>query len=236
MYSFMFLPFPELCLHIHLGQRKLHYRWTLHLLWVHHYFPFRILQNLALSGALRWATLIILLLLLFCLWISIVYCSLCEHFNKKTAYVGKSIEPSILSWAECTYYDEAVTYQRKETTARGGGGMCSSIWVHIGRNSGLQYPATRNYLKDRSNRNSTVLSIIYAKSMGLQSCEDGMLNSPMDSFFTFSSEENVSSRWTQFRKQLEYRSISIYPKHPFILRLQIRNISDRVSKQNRLLQ
>lgn len=37
-----------------------------------------------------------------CLWISIVYCSWREHFNKVPAQIGKSTELPILSWTGCT--------------------------------------------------------------------------------------------------------------------------------------
>lgn len=82
-------------------------------LWVFFFFHLGYCKCLALNGALRWATLITLLLLLFCLCISFVYCSLCEHFNKIPAHMGKSTELSILSRAGCTYFDETVTQQRK---------------------------------------------------------------------------------------------------------------------------
>lgn len=92
----------------------------------------------------------------------------------------------------------------------------SNIWMHMGRSPGLQCPTTRNFLKDLLAEIPESL-VTFAKSIGWKNYTNREPNSPMDSLFALSSEENVGSRWTQFREYLDCSGAC--PKHHFAFAL-----------------
>lgn len=87
-------------------------------------------------------------------------------------------------------------------------------YLNAHRNPGWQHPATRDYLKDRTDRNSTEPLVTFAKSMGWQSYKNREPNSGLLS---------CTQLWRKYRQQITpVQRISRLPEHWYLPKTLLR--------------